>query len=223
MLSLIYFCCLTTCIISLCVSKLVLLFGLAFLDLKKVLALLPGTSSLSSSLSRPYHSPQQDVFPGARSLAAGLGFPDSSIRLRRLGAVSSFQSPGLPGCASLSSWCFDARGWVGFGGGGAGREGGNADSGALGSLRSDLYPFVLLWMAQYENNPITADLCAASRTQQQQLIKTEGLPVLSFVFTQHVFIYLNASISVSTRKIAQQRVCRIANRTARVYSRPTCS
>lgn len=49
-----------------------------------------------------------DVFPGARSLAAGLGFPDSSVRLRRLGAMSregvaSFQLPGLPSSANLSS------------------------------------------------------------------------------------------------------------------------
>lgn len=64
-------------------------------------------------------------------------------------------------------------------------------------------------MAQYENNPITADPCAASRTQQQQLIKTEGLLVPSFVFAQRVCvdIYLNASISVSARKTAEQRVC----------------
>lgn len=49
-----------------------------------------------------------DAFPGARSLAAGLGFPDSSVRLRRLGAMSregvaSFQLPGLPSSANLSS------------------------------------------------------------------------------------------------------------------------
>ncbi len=61
-----------------------------------------------------------------------------------------------------------------------------AGSGILGSLCCDPYPSVLLWMLQYENNPITVDPCTASKTQQQRLIKTERVPIPSFVFAQCV-------------------------------------
>lgn len=78
-----------------------------------------------------------------------------------------------------------------------GREDGKASSGILGSLRSDPYPSVLLWMPQYENNPITVDPCTALQTQRQQLIKTEKVPIPSFCFCSVcVCAYLNASIFV---------------------------
>lgn len=78
--------------------------GIASRDFQFVFIILTPSPSL---LPIP---PTLEVLPGARSLVAGLGFPDSSVRLRRLGAVSregvavaSFQSPGLPGPADLSS------------------------------------------------------------------------------------------------------------------------
>lgn len=76
--------------------------GIASRDFQFVFIILTPSPSL---LPIP---PTLEVLPGARSLVAGLGFPDSSVRLRRLGAregvaVASFQSPGLPGPADLSS------------------------------------------------------------------------------------------------------------------------
>lgn len=71
-------------------------------------------------------------------------------------------------------------------GGRKGKREWKAGSGILGSQCFDPYPFVLLWIPQYKKpTPITDDPHAASTTQQQQrLIKTERVPILSFVFAQ---------------------------------------
>lgn len=66
-------------------------------------------------------------------------------------AVALIQLPDLPGSTSLQF--ASARG--GQGGGRKRRK--KAGSRILGSLCSDPHPSILLWMPQYENNPITVN------------------------------------------------------------------
>lgn len=47
-----------------------------------------------------------------------------------------------------------------------------------------------------KNNPITVDPCSASKTQQWRLIKTERVPIPSFVFAQCVCVYVYIYIFV---------------------------
>lgn len=138
MLTLIYFCCLTACIISLSVFRSLLLFGLAFLDLKKVLAWLPGTSSLSSSFSRRYPSSLQP--PPYPRCAPGSPFSSGRARLPGFfrSAVATWSRVPRRRCRGLFPVARPARscrsfqltfrcqglGWVG-GWGGKGRERGS--------------------------------------------------------------------------------------------------
>lgn len=131
-----------------------------------------------------------DMFPEGYSFMSQLNSPDSSIW--------SWWKPTWSSAERVVQWplsscqaCQDLQVFpvnvmvpermVGRLGGR--KRGWKAGSGILGSLRCDPYPSVLLWMPKYKkNNPITVDPCTASKTQQQRLIKTERVPIPSFVF-----------------------------------------
>lgn len=142
---------------------------------------------LASYFSR--HVPRSPFFHGKAQLSRFLHLVLVRTDLELCwegGAVAPLQLPGLPGSTNLSSECAGARADGGSRKGGGRKRGWKAGSWIQGSLRCDPYPSVLLWMPQYENNPITVDPCTASKTQQQWLIKTERVPIPSFVFAQSV-------------------------------------
>lgn len=146
-----------------------------------------------------------DMFPEGYSFMSQLNSPDSSIW--------SWWKPTWSSAERVVQWplsscqaCQDLQFFpvnvmvpermVGRLGGR--KRGWKAGSGILGSLRCDPYPSVLLWMPKYKkkNNPITVDPCTASKTQQQRLIKTERVPIPSFVFFLSVWVRVCVCVRV---------------------------
>ena len=151
------------------------------------------------------------MFPEACSFMARPSLPDSSIwswweltwscaeRVAPwpLSSCQACQDPQVfPVNAPVTGWTGRQREEGRADEEGGRKRGWKAGSGILGSLCCDPYPSVLLWMLQYENNPITVDPCTASKTQRQRLIKTERVPIPSFVFAQCVSLSVYVCVRV---------------------------